>query len=364
MNFAKRPKWIDRLAFAEEHVRAFSPKHFVESQKMSNFAFCMLKGLQRASSWLATYASPFIIGVAIFTFFVPITFDWVRGTTQTVILGIIMLTMGLTLTTDDFRVLARRPLDIFIGACAQFVIMPCVAYLLVRVFHLEPALALGILLVGCCPGGVSSNIMSYLCHGDVAFSVGMTCASTILAPAMTPLLMELTAGEIIEIDTVGMFLNILIVTIIPVGIGCFLNYRYSRRKSFPTIQSLMPGVSVLCLACIVGGVISTVHDALVERGLILFAWTFAVVLCHNSLGYLLGWTAGRLARFNTAKKRTLSIEVGMQNAGLATVLAGTFFSAQPLAVLPCAISCAWHSISGTILAGLYLSYDRHKQKTA
>ena len=322
----------------------------------------MIKALQTISRTLAANASPFIIGIAILTFFVPAMFNWVRGTTQTVILGLIMLTMGLTLTTGDFRILARRPFDILIGACAQFIIMPCVACLLVRVFHLEPALALGILLVGCCPGGVSSNIMSYLCHGDVAFSVGMTCASTLLAPVMTPLLMELTAGEIIKIDTVGMFLNILIVTIIPVGIGCALNYRYSNRPSFPVLQSLMPGLSVCCLACIVGGVVSTVHDDLVARGFILFIWTFAVVFCHNALGYLLGWAAGRAAKMNTAKKRTLSIEVGMQNAGLATVLAGTFFAAQPLAVLPCAISCAWHSISGTILAGLYAAWDKRQPK--
>ncbi len=317
----------------------------------------MLQTLTTLSRWLAKNASAFIIAIAILTFFVPALFSWVHGTTQTVILGLIMLTMGLTLTTQDFRILAEKPWDIFIGACAQFLIMPCVAYLLTQVFRLEPALALGILLVGCCPGGVSSNIMSYLCHGDVAFSVGMTCASTLLAPIMTPLLMELTAGQIIEIDAIGMFLNILIVTILPVSIGCLLNYRYSKREIFPTLQALMPGSSVICLACIVGGVISTVHDDLIARGLWLFLWTFAVVFCHNSLGYLLGWTAGRLAGFTTAKKRTISIEVGMQNAGLATVLAGTFFAAQPLAVLPCAISCAWHSISGTILAGLFLKKD-------
>lgn len=316
----------------------------------------------KLSRWLAVNASLFIIAVAAITFFFPNIFDWVRGTTQTVILGIIMLTMGLTLSTDDFRILAHRPFDILIGACAQFFIMPCVAWLLVRVFHLEPALALGILLVGCCPGGVSSNIMSFLCHGDVAFSVGMTCASTLLAPVMTPLLMELTAGEIIKIDTIGMFLNILIVTIIPVGIGCFLNYTYSRSKHFPTIQSLMPGLSVISLACIVGGVISTVHDALIARGLILFVWTFAVVFCHNTLGYIMGYMSGKLAHFSKAKKRTISIEVGMQNAGLATVLAGNFFAAQPLAVLPCAISCAWHSISGTILAGIFLRWDRLSMK--
>lgn len=324
----------------------------------------MVRFFQAVSKWLANYTSYFIIGIALFAFLLPHTFDWVRGTTQTVILGVIMLTMGLTLTTNDFKILLRRPLDIFIGACAQFIIMPGVAYLLVHVFHLEPALALGILLVGCCPGGVSSNIMSYLCHGDVAFSVGMTCASTLLAPVMTPMLMKMTAGQIIYVDAVGMFTNILIVTIIPVAVGCTLNYYCSARKSFPTVQSLMPGVSVICLAIIVGGVISTVHDELMSRGLLLFVGTFGVVFCHNSLGYLLGWMAGRLAGFNTAKKRTISIEVGMQNAGLATVLASNFFAAQPLAVLPCAISCVWHSISGTILAGIYLAWDRHHMTAA
>lgn len=321
----------------------------------------MLSVLQKVSRWLAGYTSIFIIAIAVFTFFVPVTFKWVSGVTQTVILGIIMLTMGLTLTTGDFKILARRPFDILIGACAQFVIMPGMAYLLVRVFRLEPALAVGILLVGCCPGGVSSNIMSFLCHGDVAFSVGMTCASTLLAPIMTPFLMKIVAGEIVAIDAVGMFLNILIVTIIPVAIGCFLNYNFSSRRSFPVVQSLMPGLSVICLALIVGGVISTVHDDLVARGVVLFFWTFGVVFLHNSSGYLLGWFAGRLAGFNTAKKRTVSIEVGMQNAGLATNLAANFFAAQPLAVLPCAISCVWHSISGTILAGLFLRWDQLKK---
>ncbi len=305
------------------------------------------------SRWLARYASAFVIGIAIVTLLAPNLFCWVRGNVQTVILGVIMLSMGLTLSADDFRVLARRPADILIGTCAQFVIMPLVAWLLVGVWHLEPALALGILLVGCCPGGVSSNIMSYLCHGDVAFSVGMTCASTMLAPVMTPLLMKLTAGEIIEIDTLGMFSNILIVTVLPVGLGCLLNYLTSSKSYFPTLQGMMPGVSVIGLACIVGGVISTVHSSLMERGLLLFLWTFGVVFCHNALGYLLGWMAGKLAGFNTAKKRTISIEVGMQNAGLATVLSSTFFAAQPLAVLPCAISCAWHSISGTLIAGFF-----------
>lgn len=209
--------------------------------------------LQTISKWLSGYTSWFVIAVAVFTFFVPNTFVWVSGTTQTVILGLIMLSMGLTLTTQDFKILFSRPLDIFIGACAQFILMPLIAYTLVHVFHLDTALDIGILLVGCCPGGVSSNIMSYLCKGDVAFSVGMTCASTMLAPVMTPLLMLWTAGERVDIDTVGMFQNILIVTIIPVAIGVLLNYYFSKREVFSNIQSVMPGFSVICLALIVGG---------------------------------------------------------------------------------------------------------------
>ena len=321
----------------------------------------MLRQMQSLSKCLADYASVFIILIAVITFFVPQAFEWVMGNIQTVILGVIMLTMGLTLSTEDFKVLLKRPLDIFMGVCAQFILMPVIAYCLTKVFHLPVAISLGILLVGCCPGGVSRDIMSFLCHGDVAFSVGMTCASTLLAPVMTPMLMVWTAGQSVDIDAIGMFKNILIVTIIPVAFGCMLNYYFSRKPVFRTIQSLMPGTSVLCLAMIVGGVISAVHDDLVKEGIMTFLWIFGVVFCHNSLGYLTGYVAGKLAKFNRAKKRTISIEVGMQNAGLATNLASNFFIASyPMAVVPCAISCAWHSISGTILAGIYSSYDRYK----
>lgn len=315
--------------------------------------------MKKISQLLASKASLFVIATALFTFFVPTTFKWVSGYTQTVILGVIMLTMGLTLTTQDFKILFSRPGDIFIGACAQFTIMPLVAWTLTRMFHLDTSMAIGIILVGCCPGGVSSNIMSFLCKGDVAFSVGMTTASTLLAPVVTPLLVLWLAGQSVDVDAVGMFINILIVTIIPVGIGFALNVWLGSKPQFKTTQSVMPGLSVICLACIVGGVISSVHDQLIANGLMLFLMTFGVVFCHNTIGYLLGFATGKLFKFNIAKKRTISIEVGMQNAGLATNLATNFFMAtNPLAVVPCAISCAWHSISGTILAGIFLRFGK------
>ncbi len=315
----------------------------------------IINNLQKASRILSTYTSPFIIAIAILSFIFPSSFLWVSGYTQTVILGIIMLSMGLTLTTNDFKILSSRPGDILIGTIAQYTIMPCIAWSLCQLFHLDEALSIGIILVGCCPGGVSSNIMSYLCKGDVAFSIGMTTVSTILAPFVTPLLVLLLANKTVNINAVGMFLNILIVTIIPILIGFLLNKKYNKSNAFPTLQNLMPGVGVICLACIVGGVVCNVHGYLIENGWLLFLWTFGVVFCHNTLGYIVGYWAGKFAHFGVAQNRTISIEVGMQNAGLATNLSTNFFMATlPLAVVPCAISCIWHSISGTLLASFFL----------
>ena len=327
--------------------------------------------LLSASRWLARYTSLFIILIAIVSFIFPQTFAWVQqGQRASVILGLIMLTMGCTLSAEDFRILLSRPLDILIGSVAQYTIMPLVAWTLARIFHLDTFMTAGIILVGCCPGGVSSNIMSFLCKGDVAYSVGMTTVSTCLSPIVTPLLVLWLAGAEIDVDAWGMFQNILLVTLLPVTLGVAFNYFLGKREDFKLIQGIMPGISVLCLACIVGGVIFTVHPQLQANGLRLIALTLAVVTLHNGIGYLLGYFVGEAFGFNTAKRRTLSIEVGMQNAGMATVLARNFFASPAmiatnpmaaLAVIPCAISCAYHSISGTLLAGFFTWQDERQQ---
>lgn len=323
--------------------------------------------LLRASGFLASHSSLYVIVAAIVAFLIPETFAWVKGDVSSTILGIIMLTMGLTLTAEDFRELFRRPLDIFIGACAQYTLMPLIAWTLTQAFQLNPYLSIGIILVGCCPGGVSSNIMSYLCRGDVAYSVGMTTASTLLAPLMTPLLVWWLAGSRIEVDAAGMFQGILLITLIPVAIGFTANTVLGKKRVFKDIQSVMPGVSVTCLALIVGGVVAQVTPQLAGNGFSLFLLMLCVVFCHNTSGYATGYLVGKLCHFNKAKKRTLSIEVGMQNAGMATVLAASYFanpeilSTNPeaiLCVVPCAISCAYHSISGTLLANLFVISDR------
>ena len=224
-----------------------------------------------------------------------------------------------------------------------------------------PESCAGLILVGCCPGGVSSNIMSYLCGGDVAFSVGMTTVSTILSPVMTPLLVSfLASGTHISIKALPMLVSIVETVILPVALGFLLNYLFGKKKTFGELQKIMPGIAVLGLACVVGGVVSSQGAKFFESGVIIFV----AVFLHNGLGYLLGYGAGRLVGMNTAKKRTIAIEVGMQNAGLATNLATTTaqFASTPESAIICAVSCTWHSISGTLLAGMFAFYDKCKKK--
>ena len=332
----------------------------------------MFKIIKAISRLLSNYASPFVIASAIVAFFVPVAFGLVHGNVSSIILGVIMLSMGLTISMDDVRNLLKQPFHILLGAVAQYTIMPFVAFGLTKVFGLDPYLAVGIILVGCCPGGVSSNVMSFLAHGDVTYSVSMTMVSTLLAPIMTPLLVLWLADTSIDVNAKGMFLNILYVTIAPITIGFLCNYFLGKRAVFKEIQSNMPAVSVIGLMLIVGGVVVTVRPQLLTNGLSLIFLVLAVVFCHNALGYVLGYGVGRLFKFNTAKKRTIAIEVGVQNAGMATVLAMAFFAnpenvaANPKAVLcmvPCALSCAYHSISGTVLANIFAWWDGRSKRT-
>ncbi|MBO7124332.1 MAG: bile acid:sodium symporter family protein, partial [Bacteroidales bacterium] len=164
-----------------------------------------MKVLQKISQFLSNYTSLFIIAIAIITAFFPTLFVWVKGDIQSLILGLIMLSMGMTLTTDDFKILVSKPVDIIVGALAQYTLMPTIAFTLTKIFGLDPAIGVGLILVGCCPGGVSSNIMSFLCRGDVAFSVGMTTVTTLLSPIVTPILVLLLAGQSIDVDAWGLF---------------------------------------------------------------------------------------------------------------------------------------------------------------
>ncbi|MBR5901674.1 bile acid:sodium symporter family protein [bacterium] len=314
--------------------------------------------LSKISSFLVKETPWFVLLAAVLAYFTPDLFSFVHGDTQTVILGLIMLTMGMTLTVKDFKVLASRPQDILIGTVAQYTLMPLIAFTVSKALGLSPALTVGLILVGCSPGGVSSNLMTFLCQGDVAFSVGMTTASTLLSPLLTPLLVLYLAGEQVDVDAVGMFKSILIVTIGPVTLGFLLNHFFGEKKTYKNLMGVMPAIAVICLAFIVGGVSAKYGKDFLHSGwLIMLA-----VFLHNTLGYITGYLAGVALRFTRPKNRTISIEVGMQNAGLATVLAGKHFPTMPDAAVICAVSCVWHSITGAFLAAIFNWIDKFFQK--
>ena len=268
-------------------------------------------------------------------------------------LGVIMFAMGLTLTLPDFALVVRRPLPVLIGVVAQYVIMPLIGLGVSLLLQLPPELAVGVILVGCAPGGTSSNVICYLAKADTALSVTMTSISTLLAPLFTPLLTLWLAGSYLPVDAGSMALSIVQMVLIPVIGG--LVVRLIAGKLVDRILPALPWVSVAGISLVVVSVVSGSTEAIVSAGAIVL---LAVVL-HNGLGYLLGYWGARLLRQGERAARTTSVEVGMQNSGLAATLAAASFS--PAAALPAAIFSIWHNLSGAVLAMYYRrSADRHQ----
>ena len=288
-----------------------------------------------------------VLLVAAIALFLPSSFLWVDTWAINPMLGVIMFGMGLTLSPQDFRIVFSRPKDIIIGCLAQFTVMPLLALGLSWAFALPKELALGVILVGCCPGGTASNVITYLAKGDLALSVGMTATSTLLAPLLTPLLVWLLAGTMVEVDTIGMLLSIVYVVIAPIVVGLIFQ-RYLPKFTKSTVPYL-PAFSSIVIAFVVGIVVSHNADRLLVGGMIVVL----VVMLHNLCGLSLGYIIGRLLGLADSKKRAISIEVGMQNSGLASSLATLHFAAFPLATIPGAIFSVWHNISGALVARIY-----------
>ncbi len=271
----------------------------------------------------------------------------IRPTVINYLLGVVMFGMGLTLNLQDFKIVFSRPKDILIGCLSQFTIMPLLAWSLTRIFSLDEALALGVVLVGCCPGGTASNVITYLAKGDLALSVGMTGVSTLLAPFLTPLLTWALAGKSINVDMTSMFLSILWVVILPIIMGLIVKGLWPKFTEKAT--DYLPAFSSIAIALIVAIIIGANADKLIAGGFIIVL----VVILHNIFGLSLGYLIGRTLRLSEPKKRAISIEVGMQNSGLASSLATIHFAAYPLATIPGAIFSVWHNLSGAAVAYLY-----------
>ncbi len=304
-----------------------------------------MKNIKKWSNILSSNIAVLIIIFSVIAFFVPKGFSWATNYTS-LFLGTAMFGMGLTIRAEDFKVVFTRPKDLCIGFVLQYTVMPLAAFALAKAFQLPADLALGVILVGCCPGGTASNVITYVAKGDVPLSVGMTIVSTILAPLCTPFLVYFLAGSWVEISLLTMMISVVKVVLIPVLAGLLI-YRVFP-KQVDAVRELLPLVSVAAIVLIISGIVGSNAEKIMTCG----ALVMIVVAIHNVIGLLLGTVVAKLLKLEEKKVTAIGIEVGMQNSGLAISLATANFAANPLATLPGAVFSVWHNISGTIYAGI------------
>ena len=285
--------------------------------------------MKKVCKLISDYIGVLVLLAAVLALLFPEVFSFLRPTIISPLLGVIMFGMGLTLNLEDFRIVFSRPRDVIIGCLAQFTIMPLLAWILAKTFALDEALTVGVVLVGCCPGGTASGV------------------STLLAPVLTPLLVWFMAGKTVDVDVMAMFLSILWVVILPIVVGLIVKRFWPREVERATVY--LPALSSLVIATIVMIIISANANKLLAGGLIIVL----VVMLHNICGLSIGYLIGRLLHMSPDKRKAVSIEVGMQNSGLASSLATLHFAAYPMATIPGAIFSVWHNISGALIAKVY-----------
>lgn len=320
-----------------------------------------MKFLNRMSDVMGKYFVWLVLvvaGVAMLIsepFVVAVKYRFFGQSLVTIGLGTIMFVMGLTMKKEDFEIVIRRPKDILIGCIAQFTIMPSVAFILAKLFKLPPELAVGLVLLGTCPGGTASNVMTYLAKGDVALSVGMTAVSTLVAPILTPALTYLLAGQWVQINAYVMMLDILKIVVGPIFLGMFFQYFYGEViQNYKKILVIIP---IVIIVFIVGLCVAPNKTNLLNSGYLLVL----AVCFHNWIGFGLGYIVGKFMSMNDEKTKALSIEVGLQNSGLAIGLSTQFMS--PLTALPATLATVIHQISGSLLANVFAKevvFDKRK----
>ncbi|ASK28001.1 bile acid:sodium symporter family protein [Neisseria chenwenguii] len=279
-------------------------------------------------------------------FAAPDIFKWVLPHVP-LLLGVIMFGMGLTLSPSDFKIIGKYPKAVVVGVIAQFAIMPLTAYALTRALQLPSEIAIGVILVGCCPGGTASNVITYLARGNVALSVAVTSVTTLLAPVFTPAIFLLLAHEMLDIQASAIFVSILKMVLLPIVLGV-IAHKFFRSQT-EKAAGLLPMVSVVAIVLIIGAVVGASKGKIIESGLLIFG----VVVLHNGIGYLLGFFAAKLCKLPYDAQKTLAIEVGMQNSGLGAALAAAHFAAAPVVAVPSALFSVWHNISGSLLASYW-----------
>lgn len=310
-----------------------------------------MKILEKISDLFGKYLAVIVLAVAALSLFLPKSALWIQTSWVNYLLMVIMFGMGLTMKPKDFTIVFTKPKEIIIGCAAQFIIMPALAFVLSRVFNLDAALTAGVVLVGTCPGGTASNVITYFSKGDVALSVGMTSVNTLLAPVLTPAITFLLLRTAVSVDIVSMFLTIIEVIIVPIGLGFVINKFFGKFTA--KASKFLTVVSTIAICMIISSVVAHNSEKILTTGAIVFV----VVILHNLLGYGCGFGLGKLLKLPPSKTKALSIEIGMQNSGLATSLAGSAFPSLSMATVPGAIFSVWHNISGAILAGIYRRWN-------
>ncbi len=299
-----------------------------------------------------------VLAVAALALFVPESCLWMQTSWINPLLMVVLFGMGLTMNVDDFAAVFKHPKDCLIGVVAQYVIMPLSAFAIGSALGLEPALMAGLVLVGTCPGGTASDVMSYLGKGDVALSVSITAVNTALAPFLTPIITLLLLQTTVEVDVLSMFISIFQVAIIPIALGLVVNHFVPSFTA--KAAEALPLISVVAICLIVAAVVS--HNS--EQIFGAAASVFAAVILLNLFGYAFGYGIGKATGMTLARRKALSLEIGMQNSGLATSLALTVFPGMALATVPGAVFSVWHNISGSILAAIFRQFEEKPEEQA
>ncbi|MDO5359498.1 MAG: bile acid:sodium symporter family protein [Jeotgalicoccus sp.] len=313
-----------------------------------------MKALIKLSTFIGNTFAVWVILFAALAFLLPGGFTWISPYIN-LLLGIIMFGMGLTLKLKDFKQVITAPKEVITLVVAQYTIMPLLAVGLVFLFQLPPEIAIGVILVGCSPGGTSSNVMTYLAKGNMALSVTATSVSTLLAPIITPALTLLLASAWLPVSFSAMFISIIQIVLVPIALGVAVQYLLGDKVE--QAIGILPLISVIGIIGVITAVVSNNVENILASGLLIFA----VVILHNLLGYLVGFLLGKVLRFDLKDTKTLSIEVGMQNSGLAATLAATHFS--PIAAVPGALFSVWHNISGSLAANWLSKIGNDKNVT-
>lgn len=313
--------------------------------------------MKKISKVLTKYMAVMVILIAALALFVPKSCIWIQSSWVNYLLIIVMFVMGLNMNLEDIAVVFTKPRDLIIGCVVQYVAMPVLAFGLGKMFFLDEELLAGLIILGCCPGGTASNVMTYLSKGESAFSIGMTAVTNLLSPIVTPAITYLFLRKTISVDVKSMILAIIFVVIVPLLLGMVINRILSRLTE--NVKYILPSVADIAIFLIVASTVSHNSDRIRATGLKIII----VAILLNLLGYLFGYIFGSSFMMKMKRKKALTLEIGMQNSGMATSLAVAAFPGMAMAAVPAAVFSVWQYVSGAVLAGIFRKISKKSKKS-